>query len=880
MSDLNKLFAELSPEQRQLLVRGLAEKRKKAPVSVGGEWPVRDPSQPALLSFAQQQLWLGEQLEPGDPLNNLLKAVHMEGKLDVAVLEKSFNAIVARHEILRTVFAERDGQPVQCISPSLVLKVPMTDLRALPEAEREAEMLRLAKEEGNQPFDLSSGPLLRLRLLKLGEQSHVLVLTVHHTVFDGWSDAVLFSELTVFYNAFLEGKTPALPPLPIQYADYANWQRQWLRGEVLENQLAYWKEKLRGPPPMVELQTDHPRPALRTSHGAYLPVELPRPLCEALVALSRQENATLFMTLIAALKTLMFRYTQQTDVTTGYLSAGRSRREVEGLIGFFINTLALRVDLSGAPTFRELLGRTRVASMEAFSHQELPFDQLVDALQLERDMSRSPLFQVMFIHQPMPPLSDGGIPLQGLAMKSVSIRAETSRFDITLTLMDTEKGTVVGAWEYNTDLFEASTITRLAGHYERLLQAIVAHPDQRITDLPVMTEEERRRVLVEWNDTRKDFPLDQSVTELFEAQARRTPKAVAVSSSKGKRTYEELSREVARLAARLRERGVGTESVVALLMDRSLEFLTSVLAVFKAGGAYLPLDAEHPPQRIAQILERSGAVGVLVSKERREELANALALLEPGVRPAEWSVEALLQQDGPVAELAAPRPEHLAYVIFTSGSTGLPKGAMLEHRGMLNHLFAKVEALGLTGADVVAQTASQCFDISVWQFLAALLVGGQVHIVEDEVAHEPRPLLERLVSSGISILETVPSLLRAVLEELEGPEGGPLALSVLRWLIPTGEALPPELCRRWLARYPGIPVMNAYGPTECSDDVTHHPVHVPPGPEVVRMPIGRAVANMRMYVVDQQMRPVPPGALGELCVGGVGVGRGYLRDPA
>ncbi|HYO59283.1 amino acid adenylation domain-containing protein, partial [Archangium sp.] len=877
MSDLDKRIANLSPEQQQLLLRRLAEKRKKALVSAGGEWPVRDPSQPALLSFAQQQLWFVEQLQPGSSLNNLLVVMHIAERLDVAVLEKSFNAIVERHEALRTVFVEREGQPLQLISPSLTLKVSMTDLRAIPEAGREEEISRLAKEEASQPFDLSSGPLLRVRLLKLEEQSHMLVLTVHHLIFDGWSNAVLYRELAAFYDAFLEGRTPELPPLPIQYADYANWQRQWLQGEVLENQLAYWKEKLRGPPPMVELPTDRPRPAVRTSHGAYLPVELPRPLCEALVALSRQEGATLFMTLMAALKTLLFRYTQQTDVTTGYVTAGRSRREVEGLIGFFVNTLALRVDLSGAPTFRELLGRTRVASMEALSRQELPFEKLVDALQLERDLSRSPLFQVMFIYQPLP---TAGLKLSGLSLEGVDIRTETSRLDITLTLHDTEAGTVAGAWEYNTDLFEASTITRLAGHYERLLQAIVAQPEQRITDLPLMTEEERRRVLVEWNDTRAAFSLEQSVTELFEAQARRSPEAVAVSSGRGKWTYKELSREAARLAARLRERGVETESVVGLLMDRSLEFWASVLAVFKAGGVYLPLDAEHPPQRIAQILERSGAVGVLVSKGRREGLANALALLEPGVRPAEWSVEALLQQDGPVAELPAPRPEQLAYVLYTSGSTGVPKGAMVEHRSMLNHLFAKVEAVQLTSGDVVAQTASQCFAISVWQFLAALLVGGQVHIVEDEVAHEPRPLLERLAASGISILETVPSLLRTLLEELDGPEGRPLEFSVLRWLISTGEALPPELCRRWLARYPGIPVMNAYGPTECTDDVTHHPISTLPGPEVVRMSIGRPVANMRLYVVDRQLRPVPPGALGELCIGGVGVGRGYLREPA
>ncbi|HYO57772.1 condensation domain-containing protein, partial [Archangium sp.] len=612
MSDLAKRIANLSPEQKQLFLQRLAEKRKEAPVSAGGEWPVRDPSQPTLLSFAQQQLWFMEQLQPGSPLNNLLGLFHMEGRLDVAVLEKSFKALVERHDALRTVFVERDGQPLQLISPSLTFKVSMTELRAVPEEGWEAEVRRLAKEEGSQPFDLTRGPLIRVRLLKLGEQSHMLVLTVHHIIFDWWSRAVLFRELAAFYDAFLEGRTPELPPLPIQYADYAHWQRQWLRGEVLENQLAYWREKLRGPPSMVELPTDRPRPAVRTSPGAYFNFELPRELSEALEALSRREGATVFMTLLAALKTLLFRYTQQTDVTTGNLIAGRGRRELEGLIGFFVNTLALRVDLSGAPSFRELLGRTRVACMEAFSHEELPFDQLVEALPLERDLSRSPLFQVMFIYQPR---ANTELKFSGFSLRGLYIGVETSRFDITLALESTEKGTVAGVWEYNTDLFDASTIARLAGHYERLLQAIAAHPEQRITELPLMTEGERRRVLVEWNDTRAEYPREKCVHELFEEQVERTPEAVALEYEGTQLTYRELNRRANLLARRLMRLGVGPEVRVGLCLERSVEMVVALLGTLKAGGAYVPLEPSLPRERLAYMMGDARAP-VLLTQER------------------------------------------------------------------------------------------------------------------------------------------------------------------------------------------------------------------------------------------------------------------------
>ncbi|HYO54119.1 non-ribosomal peptide synthetase, partial [Archangium sp.] len=687
-------------------------------------------------SFAQQQLWFLEQLQPGGSTYNVPLGMHLLGRLDVAALERSLRELIRRHETLRTTFASPGGRVVQVISPEVRLELEVEDLEGLAAPEREAEARRRAREEAQRPFELSRGPLLRAKVLRLEREEHVLVLVMHHIVTDGWSNNVLLRELSELYPAYEAGGVPALPALALQYADYAVWQRQWLRGEVLEGQLSYWKKTLAGAPQALELPTDRARPQVQTFRGAQLQVQLPLTLSQEVRALSQREGATLFMTLLAALQALLARYSGQRDIVVGTPIAGRNRREVEGLIGFFVNTLALRADVQGALSFKELLAQVREACLGAYAHQELPFEQIVDALQLERDLSRTPLFQVMFLLENK---SASTVELGGLSLKPLDVELVTAKFDLTVGLLETGQG-MLGVWQYNTDLFDGETVARMAGHFQKLLEGWVARPEQRVEEMQLLTEAERRQLLVEWNDTREAFPLEQSIPELFEAQARRTPEAVAVSSGKGKRTYAELSREVARLAARLRERGVGTESVVALLMDRSLEFLTSVLAVFKAGGAYLPLDAEHPPQRIARILERSGAVGVLVSEARREGLANALALLEPGVRPAEWSVEALLQQDGPVAELPAPRPEQLAYVIYTSGSTGMPKGAMLEHRGMLNHLFAKVEELRLTSADVVAQTASQCFDISVWQFLAALLVGGQVHIVEDEVAHEPRPL--------------------------------------------------------------------------------------------------------------------------------------------
>ncbi|HSD82298.1 MAG TPA: amino acid adenylation domain-containing protein, partial [Anaerolineae bacterium] len=570
---------------------------------------------------------------------------------------------------------------------------------------------------------------------------------------------------------------------------------------------------------------------------------------------------------------LLFRYTGQSDIVVGSPIANRICTEIEGLIGFFVNTLVLRADLSGNPTFRELIQRVREMTLEAFAHPELPFEILVEKLQPERDLSRSPFFQVMFVLNV--PIEIAKTP--DLTLNLLDVENGRAQFDVTLFVTETERR-LLGSLEYNVALFDAATMTRLAGHYQQLLEDIVANPDRRISDLTLLTEGEWRRVVEEWNASGAAFPLGQCFEELLEAQVARAPDAIAAVEDAVHLSYQHLNQRANGLAVQLGAQGVAADSVVGLLAERGLDFLTAMLAVFKAGGAYLPLDPRYPATRLRQVVSQSRSRLVLCACGLLPGLEEALAGLAEAERPTVLDLEAVLTQAGLSPNLPVRhQPGHLAYVIYTSGSTGLPKGAMVEQRGMVNHLFAKIRDLALNERDIVAQTAPQSFDISVWQFLAGLLVGGAVHILRDEVAFDPTQLLAQVAQRHVTVLETVPSLLRAMLEAMAG--GALYDLRSLRWLMPTGEALPPDLARQWLSYYPGTPVINAYGPTECSDDVTHYPFTTPPGAEVVRIPIGRPVANLRLYVLDGQGQPVPVGVAGELYVGGVGVGRGYLHDP-
>jgi amino acid adenylation domain-containing protein len=851
------------------------------------------------LSFAQQRLWFLDQLQPGSPFYNLFSAVRMQGELDLNALTESFGELVRRHEALRTVFADVDGKPVQVIMPARKLSLELRDLRGLAEDEREAEAMRLAAEDVQRPFDLSRGPLMRVGLLQLGEQEHILLLCIHHIISDGWSTRVLIRELVTLYDNFSSGRPSPLAELGIQYADFARWQREWLQGDVLLTQLEYWRGQLAGAPAVLEFPTDRPRPAVQTFRGARESLVFPKELAEAVQVLSRREGVTQFMTLLAAFKVLLGRYSGQADIVVGTPIAGRNQIEIEELIGFFVNTLVLRTDLSGGPSFRELLGRVREASLGAAAHQDLPFEKLVEELQPERDLSRSPLFQVMFALQNVP---KDEFELKTLTLSPIEADSGTAKFDLTMFFHPTEDG-LLGILEYNTDLFDAETARRMLAHYEVLLRGVVADPEQRISSLPLLTEPERQQMLELWNDTAAPYPHDACFQQLFEAQVAHTPDAIAVSDDHEQLSYSELNGRANRLARFLLAQGVGAESVVAVLERRGVSLLTAMLAIFKAGGTYLPLDPRHPAPRLAQVLTQSRALLVLAGEEFEEAVSQAVEQMATGCVVPVHQLGRAIEQAGDTQNLGLQsEPQNLAYVIYTSGSTGVPKGAMIEQRGMINHLFIKVRDLGLGPADVLAQTASQCFDISIWQFLSPLLVGGRVRIFDDEVAVDPVGLLSALELEGVTIAETVPSMLHALLDEIEknsparteasarigsgaaptGETSGETSgetLAALRWMVVTGEALGPELCRDW-KRLMGdrIRLLNAYGPTECSDDVTHYEVRESPAEHVVRMPIGRALGNTRLYILDREMGLAPVGVSGELYVGGAGVGRGYLYN--
>jgi amino acid adenylation domain-containing protein len=873
VTDLTARTEELSPKQRRLLELMLRQKRKEADAPAPAAIPRRRPDDPLVLSFGQKRLWFIEQLQPGSPAYHVPGAVRIRGPLDVAVLEAALQGVARRHEILRTSFPVVDGQPALRIDEEPGLELEMVDLRRVPDRRREAELARQVSARVLQPFDLAKPPLARTALFRLGEEEHVFLLILQHIVCDIWSVGVFFRTTMALYDAFAGGRLSPLPELPLQYTDYALWQERLLQGEGLERLLGYWKGQLVGAPFVIDLPADHPRPPIQSFEGSRRYMNMGVELTEALKAAAKERDASLYMILLAALYTLLFRYTGQETVLVGVPMANRGRVELEGLIGLLFNSLVLRADMAPEMPFRELLGQVRERTLGAFNHQDLPFEKLVEDLRVERDMSRNPIYQVLFAFQNVPP---SAMKAHGLELARYEVSETASREDLELDLRETPEG-LAGWFGYDLALFDATTVTRATLHFQNLLAGIVADPERPLADLPLLTPPEAQELLLEWND-RAVEDADESFEDLLAARAAETPEAPAAVFQGRSETYRELTARADRLARHLSGMGVVPNSVVALLDRRGPDLLAGILGTLGAGGAWLPLDPDHPARRHAQVLETSGAPLALASDELRHLLDEAAGMLPEGRRPKILSLPALLARQapegGPPLSPGEARADDLAYTIFTSGSTGVPKGAMVTRRGMLNHLRAKIEDLGLTAADAVAQTASQCFDISVWQLLAALAVGGRVHIYDDDVAHDPARLLAAVDADGVTVLETVPSLLRLMVDGPDRP-----ALPSLRWMIPTGEALPPELASRWLAAWPTAPMVNAYGPTECSDDVTHQLLDRPVPEGLARVPIGRPIRNTRLYVVDRSLRPVPAGVAGELCVGGAGVGRGYLNAP-
>lgn len=839
--------------------------------------PIERDGKPLPLSFAQQRLWVLTQLEPDGASYNLPIALRLSGTLDEAALERSVNELIHRHEVLRTTVSLSDGQPVQTVAPVSVISMPVVTLDHLAAAEREAAVLRLATAEAQRPFELAYGPMLRVTLLRLDEEEHVLLLTMHHIVSDAWSSHILVQEMTELYISQVQGRSASLAELPVQYADFAVWQRQWLSGARLDRQLDYWKERLAGVLEPLNLPMDHPRPPVQTSRGASLTLSLSPELSSAMTELSRREGVTLFMTLLAGFYALLFRYTGRPDLVVGSPIANRTRSEIERLIGFFVNTLALRADLSGNQTVRELLALVRQVCLDAYTHQDVPFEKLVEVLQPVRDVSYSPIFQVMFELQNAP-TSELAIP--GLRIATVDVEPLTAKFDLTLTLCETESG-LTASMEYNTDLFSTDSVMRMLRHYELILQGMASRPDATIDDLRLLTKEEEQCLLADWNAGPRLSVPDRSYSQLFEEQASAAPDSVAAVWLDRCVTYHELNRRANRVAHALRLKGVQPETVVALLGDRDPDFLAMLLGIFKAGGMYLPLDAGHPDHRLTHMLGKSRARVLLTTETYRQRIRALAGELVEQERPILLTMEEI--QSSMELDFNPDPSWHAAeaaYVIYTSGSTGAPKGAVVEHRGMLNHLWGKVSTLQLTAEDVIAQTASQCFDISVWQFLAPLLCGGRVCIVPDEIAHDPGRLLHYVEAAGVTVLETVPAVLQGMLDMVTDTNDREPELKRLRLVLPTGEALPASLCRRWLGRYPSVPLINAYGPAECADDVALHQIDRSPDEQVASMPVGRPVPNLELYVLSPSFKPLPVGVRGELCVAGVGVGRGYLLNPA
>ncbi|HEX2077205.1 MAG TPA: amino acid adenylation domain-containing protein, partial [Longimicrobium sp.] len=808
------------------------------------------------LSFTQQRLWFLEQLGSPGSVYHLHKSLRLRGALDVDALVRALDGVVARHEALRTTFAQVDGVPGQRIAPAAASRFHLVEHDLGGRADAEAELGRLIAGEAHAPFDLERGPLVRGRLIRLAADDHVLLLAMHHLVSDGWSMGVLFDDLSALYAAHREGREAHLPELPVQYADYAVWQRRWVEGDVLREQADYWTQTLAGAPELLELPTDRPRPAQVDHAGALLGVELDEALTAGLKELARRHGTTLYMTLVAGWAVVLSRLSGQDDVVIGTPTAGRGRREIEGLIGCFVNTLALRLELSGAPTVAELLGRVKERALAAQHHQDIPFEQVVELVDPVRSLSHHPLFQVVIAWQNLARGDGNTLWLPGLeAGVGVESSHVDAKVDLWLGLWEADDR-ILGSVKYATALFERATVERHLGYLRRVLEAFVADGLQAVDALPLLPEAERRLVLEEWNRTEAGYPRGLCIHELFEAQVRHTPDAVALISGDLSLTYAELNARANRLARRLAALGAAPETIVALALERSVEMVVALLAVNKAGAAFLPVDPAYPAERRRWMLERSATRLVLTTSVLAADLPETRATVVALDRVA---AEVEGEDDGDLS--VDVDVENAAYVIFTSGSTGRPKGVVVPHRGIGNLAAAQREAFGVEPGGRVLQFASFSFDAAVAEVAHALLSGAALVMARPGQAGPE--LLALMRDRAVTVATLPPSLLATL------PADG---LPALRTIVSAGEAVSADVVARWGE---GRRFVNAYGPTETTVCAT---VSIDPSTSG-RPPIGSPIANVRAYVLDARMQPVPVGVPGELYVGGVGVVRGYLGQP-
>jgi amino acid adenylation domain-containing protein len=845
--------AELSAEQKELLELLMREEQLDASDPPIVRTAIDRGSLP--LSFAQERLWFFDQLNPGSPVYNLFTGARVKGPLNPATLQQCFGEVVRRHEPLRATFATVEGQPAQVVKRAVPLALAYIDLSGLSAEEFEAQAQRLAIQEARRPFNLTRGPLLRVTLLGRSMREHVLLLTMHHIISDAWSMGLLADEVASHYQTFSTGVPSRLPDLSIQYSDFAAWQRSWLHGEVLESQLDYWQRQLAGASPVLALPTDRPRPAVQRFRGASQSFLVPAALTEGLKRLTQNYKATLFTTITAALQTLLHVYTNQNDISIGAPVVNRSRSELEELIGFFVNTLVLRTDFSDDPSFAELLGRVRETVFDAQAHQDVPFEKLVEVLQPERDLSHAPLFQVAFSLDNTP-ANVGTVP--ALSFSPFEIDTKNARLDLHLTIVETSKG-LAGSLEYNSDLFDAATVERMIGHFQTLLAGVVANPGQRISELPLLSEGERHRLMVEWNETRREFAANRCAHELFEEQVSRTPDAVALLTENGHISYFELNRRANQLAHFLRQYGVGPEVKVAVSMRRSPEMIIAILGILKAGGAYVPIDPTYPSERLSFILEDASVPLVLTAGNLLENLLTFFA--QKIYLDAEWDTISSQPSHNPAAVTTS---DNLVYAIYTSGSTGgVPKAALLNHRGLCNLVAAQARAFGVRPGGRVLQFASASFDASVSEVFVTLAAGATLVLPTEESLLPGPPFLAWMREQAITAVTLPPSVLSVL------PAGEVCTLEVV---IAAGEECPADVVSRWSR---GLRFLNAYGPTETTVCATIAECH----DDGRRPSIGRPIDNTKLYLLNRHFKLVPIGVPGELYVDSIGLAWGYQGNP-
>ncbi|HVF49515.1 MAG TPA: amino acid adenylation domain-containing protein, partial [Pyrinomonadaceae bacterium] len=861
----------LTPELRQELAARKDEliaflRMAQSATSVTGQrvQPVaRDRELP--LSFAQQRLLFLQQLEPESVAYNVPVALHLKGRLNLQALEQAIREIVRRHEPLRTTFKPTEHGAVQVISQQTDFRFSIADLRDVDE--KEATMRRLMRAETGRVFDLMAGPMLRAQLLQLAEQEQVILLTMHHIAVDGWSIGLLVREVAALYEAFVTGRPSPLPELTLQYADYAAWQLDWLKGDVLEKQLAYWRQQLGGAPPMLDLPTDKARTSAPGAEGREHLFDLPVELLETLKELSRHEGATLFMTLLAAFQVLLHKYAGQEEIVVGTPIAGRNLPEVESLVGFFVNTLALRTDLSGDPAFSQLLQRVRETSLQAYAHQDVPFEMLVEELQPDRSLGRAPIFQVLFALQNAP---RGLLQLPGLQISIMETEDASTKFELSLDLSESANG-LQCRLRYNVDLFEAETVGRMARHFRRLLESAVAAPEQRISALEILVPEERDQLLRRWNDTRRGYPLDKCIHQLIEAQVGRTPGAIAAVFEDEELTYAEVNERANRLAWKLIERGIGRGSCVPVLLERSMALAVAWLGVMKTGAAFVPLDTTWPLQRLQQVLDDLGSRTALVNRltpQRADELGCDFIAVEDCERSG--------RATNPEIEMSAEEP---LYVMYTSGSTGKPKGVVVPHRGITNRFLWMNDFFGREAARAVLQTTRQVYDSAVWQLFWPMLSGGRTVIPSPEMELTAEYLAGLIEKRGVTLTDFVPSVFNVIVPQLV--ENGSLKerLQTLRSVIVGGEEITAATAYHFMQHFPGVQVVNLYGPTEASIGCIAYELT---GDEATstrhKIPIGRPIANARILILDDSRKLVPVGVKGELYLSGACLGLGYYND--